>query len=143
MFIGEYQHTIDEKGRLAVPVTFRRILKDGAVVTRGLDNCLFLYHHQEWKKLAGKLVDLPLGKAKSRAFARLMLAGAHEVVIDTQGRINLPLHLIHYAGLKKRAVVAGLYNRIEIWDVARWTKYKVQAEKETDAIAESLGELGV
>lgn len=141
MFIGEYQHTIDEKGRVAVPAEFRRRLTKGAVVTRGIDNCLFLYTPAEWKKLAQKVMNLPLGQAKSRAFARLMLAGAHEVSFDNQGRINLPAHLASYARLTKKVVVAGLYNRIELWDAGAWEEYKKKAESESEAIGESLGEV--
>lgn len=143
MFIGEYQHQLDEKGRLAVPVRFRSKLHEGAVATRGIDNCLFLYSKQEWEKLADKLVNLPLSQAKSRAFARLMLAGAFEVSTDAQGRINIPEYLIKYANLKKKVVLAGLYNRVEIWDSAAWSRYKIKAEKDSEKIAESLGELGV
>lgn len=143
MFIGEYQHNIDDKGRLAVPAKFRAQLKKGAVVTRGLDNCLFLYPAAEWKKLADKLINLPISQARSRAFARLMLAGASEVSFDVQGRINLPEYLIKYGSLKKKAIIAGLYNRIEIWDARVWSTYKIKAEKDSDKIAESLGELGV
>ena len=93
MFIGEYQHSLDQKGRLAVPVKFRAELKKGAVVTKGLDNCLFLYPKSEWQKLAKKLVNLPINKANTRAFSRLMLAGAMEVEFDKQGRIMLPEYL--------------------------------------------------
>ena len=143
MFIGEYQHSIDSKGRIAVPAKFRQRLRIGAVVTRGLDNCLFLYPKEEWQKLAHKLVNLPLSQAKSRAFARLMLAGAYEVKTDSQGRINVPDYLINYAHLKKRTTIAGLYNRIEIWNSSIWARYKSKAEKESEKIAESLGELGV
>lgn len=143
MFIGEYQHNIDEKGRLALPAKFRVKLKKGAIVTRGLDHCLFVYPEEEWQKLAEKLMSLPLNQARSRAFARLMLSGAHEVEIDVQGRINVPDHLLQYASVKKKAVIAGVYNRIEIWDLHLWTKYKAKAEKESDSIAESLGALGV
>jgi MraZ protein len=143
MFIGEYQHNLDAKGRLAVPAKFRARLKKGAVVTRGLDTCLFLYTQREWKTLAEKLITMPLSQSKSRAFARLMLAGAHEADIDSQGRINVPDHLILYAKLQKKTIVAGLYNRIEIWKETEWKKYKAQAEKDSEKIAESLGELGI
>ena len=111
MFIGEFKHNIDEKGRLAIPVKFRSDLAKGAVVTRGLDDCLFVYTLEEWEKLANKLSNLPISQAKARAFARLMLAGAMDVVPDKQGRINLPEYLRQYAGLKKEVIVAGLYNR--------------------------------
>ncbi|MFZ6035899.1 MAG: division/cell wall cluster transcriptional repressor MraZ [Patescibacteria group bacterium] len=143
MFIGEYHHSIDEKGRLAVPVKFRRELAKGAVVTRGLDNCLFLYTATEWKVLADKLAKLPISKANTRAFARLMLAGAMDVEIDGQGRIVVPDYLRTYAGMKKKVVIAGLYNRLEIWDETKWDQYKAGTEKQSGDIAEALGELGV
>ena len=143
MFIGEYQHAIDEKGRLAVPVKFRIKLAKGAVVTRGLDNCLFLYTEGEWKNLAERLAKLPISKANTRAFARLMLAGAMDVSLDKQGRIILPDYLRKYAGIGKNVIVAGLYNRLEIWDEAKWETYKSGTEKSSGDIAEALGELGV
>lgn len=143
MFIGEYQHTLDDKGRLAIPVKFRNKLTGGAVVTRGLDNCLFVYSMAEWKKLAEKLAALPMSQADSRAFARLMLAGATDVRVDKQGRVMIPEYLREYAGLSKDAVVAGLFNRMEVWDRATWDKYKTKTEKKADAIAEKMGELGI
>jgi len=143
MFIGEYQHNLDQKGRLAIPVKFRAELKKGAVVTKGLDNCLFLYPKSEWQKLAKRLVTLPISKANTRAFSRLMLAGAMDVDIDKQGRIMLPDYLRKYAGLSKKSIIAGLYNRLEIWNEVTWEKYKNSTEKESGDIAEALGELGV
>ncbi len=143
MFIGEYSHSVDQKGRLAVPTKFRKLLGSNAVVTRGLDNSLFLYTNKEWKKLAEKLAALPFSHKQSRAFARLMLAGAMEVTIDKQGRIMLPDYLRTFAKIKKKAVMAGLYNRIEIWDKAAWEKYKKATEKESGVIAEDLFELGI
>lgn len=143
MFIGEYSHSIDEKGRLAIPIKFRADLAKGAVVTRGLDNCLFLYSQSEWQKLADKLSKLPISKANTRAFARLMLAGAMDVEIDRQGRIILPDYLRKFAGIKKKVIVAGLYNRLEIWDELKWQRYKRGTEIKSGDIAEQLGELGV
>ncbi|MFH1226221.1 MAG: division/cell wall cluster transcriptional repressor MraZ [bacterium] len=143
MFIGEYYHNLDEKGRLAVPVKFRQRLAKGAVVTRGLDNCLFLYTKDEWAILAEKLAKLPISKANTRAFARLMLAGAMDVEFDTQGRIVLPDYLRKYADIRKKVVIAGLYNRLEIWDEEIWSQYKKGTEKKSGDIAEALGELGV
>jgi len=143
MFIGEFHHTIDEKGRLAIPVKFRSAFKNGAVVTRGLDKSLFLYTNIEWKKLAEKLAALPISQSKSRAFARLMLAGAMDVSLDKQGRIVLPDYLRTYGTLQKKAVVAGLYNRVEIWSEEEWEQYKKQTENSSNDIAEALGELGV
>ncbi len=143
MFIGEYNHNLDEKGRLAVPVKFRNDLKKGAVVTKGLDGCLFLYTINEWKILAEKLSKLPISQSGTRAFARLMLAGAMDVQVDKQGRIVIPDYLRKYAGMKKKIVVSGLYNRLEIWDENSWEKYKRRTEKESEDIAEKLGEIGV
>ena len=143
MFIGEYNHNLDTKGRLAVPAKFRNLLKGGAVVTRGLDNCLFLYPKKQWEVLAKKLAALPISQAKARAFSRLMLAGAMEVEFDTQGRITLPEYLRKFAVLKKNTTIAGLYDRLEIWDESVWNKYKTGAEGKSSDIAEALGELGV
>ena len=143
VFIGEYNHTIDDKGRLAIPVKFRQDLAQGAVVTRGLDTSLFLFPKEEWDKLASKLASLPLGQSNSRAFARLMLAGAMDVEMDKQGRLVLPEYLRQYAGIKKSVVVAGLYTRLELWDEGKWNAYKSSTEKEVGDIAEKMGELGV
>ncbi|MCX6798292.1 MAG: division/cell wall cluster transcriptional repressor MraZ [Candidatus Falkowbacteria bacterium] len=143
MFIGEYNHNLDDKGRLAIPAKFRNILKKGAVVTKGLDNCLFLYSKEQFEKIAQKFASLPLSQAKARAFARHMLAGAMEVDFDNQGRITLPEYLRDFSGLKKSIIIAGLYNHLEIWPEAAWKKYKSEAEKNSNAIAEELGDLGV
>jgi len=143
MFIGEYQHLIDDKGRLAVPAKFRAALKGGAIVTRGLDSCLFIFTKKEWEILAGKIKALPISQSNSRAFSRLMLGGAMEVNLDVQGRILLPDYLQEYAGLKKQAIIAGLYNRLEIWDEASWKKYKDKTEASSDDISEKLDGLGI
>lgn len=143
MFIGEYQHNLDEKGRIAIPVKFRADLAPGIVVTRGLDSCLFVYTKEEWQKLADKLATLPISKANTRAFSRLMLAGAMDGELDKQGRLILPDYLRDFAGIKKKVVITGLYNRLEIWDEAKWQNYKQSTEAESGDIAEALGELGV
>lgn len=143
MFIGEYTHNLDQKGRLAVPAKFRKVLSKGAVVTRGLDNCLFLYTKDEWQKLADKLAALPISQANTRAFSRLMLAGAMDVEIDKQGRMLIPDYLRSYAGAQKKVVITGLYNRLEIWDEKAWEKYKKATESKSNDIAEALGELSV
>jgi len=139
MFIGEFHHTLDDKGRLAVPVKFRAELAQGAVVTRGLDRSLFLYPKEEWEKLAAKIAALPLSQADTRAFARLMLAGAMDVDIDKSGRITIPEYLRQYAGLLKNAVVTGLYDRVEIWDETAWNEYSTKTENTGNDIAERLG----
>lgn len=143
MFIGEYQHNIDEKGRLQIPAKLRQKLGKGAVVTKGLDNCLFLYPKTDWSSLADKLSKLPISKSSTRAFARLMLAGAMDVEIDSQGRMLLPEYLRDYAALNKKVVITGLYSRLEIWDQTAWLKYKKATEKNSSANAETLGDIGV
>ncbi|MBI2476937.1 division/cell wall cluster transcriptional repressor MraZ [Candidatus Uhrbacteria bacterium] len=143
MFLGEYHHALDEKGRIAIPTKFRAALKKGAVVTRGLDGSLVLYTADAWKSLAQKLAALPISKQTSRAFARLMLAGAMDVGIDGQGRITIPEYLRTYASMKKNVVVAGLFNRLELWDEAAWDVYKKKTEAAGADIAEQLGELNI
>lgn len=143
MLLGEYQHNMDPKGRIAVPAKFRDSMLQGAIVTRGLDDCLFVFALKEWQALAEKLINLPLAQANSRAFVRLMLAGATDVSLDSQGRILIPEYLRKYAGLKKESVVAGLYNRVEIWDAEKWNSYKERSERASQEIAEKLGELGI
>jgi MraZ protein len=143
MFIGEYQHSIDPKKRLAVPSKFRGELKNKVVLTRGLDKCLFIYPMKVWEKLANKLGTIPVGEAATRSFVRLMLAGAVDVEVDRQGRVLVPDYLKEYAGLHKNVIIAGLYDRLEIWDETKWNEYKKSAEKNTDEIAEQLGKLGV
>ncbi len=143
MFIGEFTHNLDSKGRIALPVKFRQKLSGGAIITRGLDRCLFLFPNKEWEILAQKLIALPLAKSDSRAFVRLMLAGAMDVGSDKQGRILIPDYLREYAALKKETVIAGLYNRIEVWDRESWKQYKNKTESASDEIAEKLSELGI
>jgi len=138
IFIGEYNYNLDDKGRLAVPVKFREEIKKGAIVTRGLDNCLFLYTKEEWEKIVEKLSNLPVSQSKARAFSRLMLAGAMEVDCDSQGRINLPDYLRKFAKLEKKTIIAGLFNRLEIWDENLWEEYKKQVEEDSNEIAEEL-----
>jgi len=138
MFIGEYQHNLDVKGRVAIPAKFRAKLTENAIITRGLDRCLFVFTQKEWEVLAQKLISLPLAQANSRAFVRLMLAGATDVEFDSQGRILIPDYLRKYADFKKQIVIAGLYNRIEIWDAETWKEYKQKTESASDEIAEKL-----
>ena len=143
MLIGEYKHNLDAKKRLSIPSKFRKELGEGAVITRGLDNCLFVFPSAHWAKLAEKLGNMPIVQQDSRSFARLLLSGAVEVEFDGLGRILVPEYLKTYAGLKKVAVVAGLYSRLEIWDNEKWESYKANLEKNSDSIAEKLRELGI
>jgi len=143
MLIGEYNHNMDSKGRIAIPAKFREKLGAGAIITRGLDNCLFVFGETEWESLVNKLMSLPLSQANSRAFVRLMLSGARDAEFDAQGRILVPDYLRKYADLKKEIVVAGLYNRVEIWSKEKWEEYKRKTESKTEEIAERLSELGI
>jgi len=138
MFIGEYSHTIDEKSRLAIPIKFRAELASGAIVTKGLDGCLFLYTSTEWHKLVEKLNTMPISQKNARAFSRLILAGAMDVDLDKQGRIVLPKYLTDYAKMDHSVIVAGLFNRLEIWDAKVWQEYKAQTEKDSEVLAEQL-----
>ncbi|MDP3772299.1 MAG: division/cell wall cluster transcriptional repressor MraZ [bacterium] len=143
MLIGEYTHTIDPKKRLAVPAKLRKELGDRVIVTRGLNNCLFVYPLTEWQKLTEKLSNLPMGQGDTRSFLRLLFSGAAEVELDQLGRILVPDYLKQYAGLHQRVVITGVYDRLEIWEEARWNSYKNEVEKNTDMIAEKLGQLGL
>jgi len=143
IFTGEYHHLIDLKRRLAIPAKFRRDFGRKAVVTKGLDGCLFVYPTSVWEKLAEKLGNLPLGERKMRQFVRVTLAGALETDVDRQGRILIPNFLNEFADLEKEAVITGLYDKLEVWNPDRWEKSKTQAEKEKDRVAEELGKLGI
>ena len=143
MLIGEYTHTIDQKNRLSVPSKFRKELGKHVVITRGLDQCLFLYPVAEWKILAEKLSTLPWGKSETRSFVRTMIAGAMDCEIDQLGRILVPDYLKQYGTIAGDAVIVGLYNRVEIWSPALWKQYSEGAQRQTEVIAEKLGELGM
>lgn len=143
MLIGEFKHNLDAKKRLAIPSKLRKELGEGAVLTRGLDNCLFVFPLKAWNEFVQKIGALPFTQKGTRAFSRLMLSGATEVEFDALGRILVPDYLKNYAGLTKTAVIAGVYNRLEIWDENRWLAYKADIEKNSDSIAEKLGELGI
>jgi MraZ protein len=143
LLIGEYTHNIDSKKRFSIPAKMRKEIGDRAYLTKGLDSCLFLYPLSEWQKLAEKLTQLPAGRADIRDLQRTMLGGAVEVEMDALGRILVPEYLKQHAGLKQKVVIAGLYNRCEIWDEEKWNQRSVSAEKNADMIAEKLGELGM
>jgi MraZ protein len=143
MLIGEYTHTLDPKKRLSMPSKFRKELGRKVVVTRGLDNCLFVYPPKEWQKISEKISELPMGQADTRGFGRFMLSGAVEVDVDTAGRILIPDFLKNFAQLKNKVVLAGMYTRIEVWNEKNWSEYKGRIEKQGDQLAEKLGEIGV
>ena len=142
MFIGEYQHSLDEKKRVSLPKSFRAGLGKKVVMTRGLDNCLFIYARTSWEKVAKKLEQLSFAQADTRGFNRFILSGAAEVEVDQAGRILIPDHQKVFAGLKKNIVFAGVSDRVEVWDASRWETYKHGIERKADALAEKLGEIG-
>lgn len=143
MFIGEYKHTLDEKSRVSVPVKLREELGKTMVITHGLNNCLTIYPMPEWREVALKLSRLSMGDPNTRGFSRFMLAGAVEVTADSIGRILIPDFLKQYAQLGDKVVLAGVYDRIEVWNEDAWTAYKTEMQQNADAMAAKLGESGV
>lgn len=143
MFMGEYHHTLDAKGRLIVPARFREGLGDTFIVTRGLDQCLFAYPMSEWRDIEEKLRALPLTKADARSFVRFFFSGAIECELDKQGRIMLPQNLRDYAHMEKDVVAVGVSTRVELWSAERWKEYVESASESFDAIAESIVDLGI
>ncbi len=142
MLLGEFQHNIDQKGRLIIPSKFRGDLGERFIVTRGLDGCLFGYPMAGWQNLEEKLKDLPLAKKESRAFARFFYSGATECELDKQGRVNIPQTLIDYAQLEKECMCVGVCNRFEIWSRERWQDFTDLTAENFDAIAENMIDFG-
>ena len=142
MFYGEFTHTLDEKNRLIVPMRLRGKIRETFVerfiITKGLDNCLFLFTKDEWKLFENKTKALPLTGKDARAYTRHLFSGASECTIDKQGRISIPLYLKNYAQIKKDAIVIGVMNRIEIWSREKWLSYSKNTEKSVNEIAEQL-----
>ncbi len=143
MLIGEYLHTLDAKKRLSLPAKFRKEVGKKVVITRGLDACLFLFPQKSWQKIADKLSSLPFGQADTRGMSRFILAGAADTEVDNAGRILVPDYLKDFADLKSRVVLAGVSDRIEIWNEKTWEEYKHRIEKGADQMAEKLGDLGI
>ena len=143
MLMGEYLHTIDAKGRLILPAKFREELGEMFVITKGLDNCLFVYAKEEWAILEGKLKQLPLAKPEARAFVRFFFGGAAELECDKQGRALVPPNLRDYAQLDKDVIVIGVSNRVEIWSKPVWDEYSKRISPTVAAIAENLVDLGI
>ena len=142
MFMGEYGHTIDAKGRIIVPVKFRESLGDNFIITKGLDNCLFVYTNEEWQRFEEKLKTLPLTNKNARTFTRFFLAGAASVEVDKQGRILLPSVLREFAGLEKDVVLVGVASRIEIWSKDRWLQSISTYDDDMDEVAANMESLG-
>ncbi|MBE3596288.1 MAG: division/cell wall cluster transcriptional repressor MraZ [Hydrogenibacillus sp.] len=138
MLLGEHRHMLDDKGRLTIPSKFRDALGERVILTRGLEQSLFVYPMDEWEKLAQKLRALPFTKADARAFTRFFFSGAVEAEFDRQGRITIPKPLLAYAGIEKACVVIGVMNRLEIWEEGRWEAY---AAAQSALVAETAEKL--
>ncbi len=143
MFIGEYIYTIDKKGRINVPAKFRERLGDTFFITKGLDNCLFVFPESEWRNFENKLKQLPLTNRNARAFVRLFFAGATECSLDKQGRVTIAQNLRDFGEFEKEIAIVGVSTRIEIWSKNNWDKYNDSANISYDDIAEQMAELGI
>ena len=143
MLIGEYLHTLDNKKRLSLPAKFRKEVGKKVVITRGLDSCLFMFPLKAWEEIAAKLQQLPIGGADTRGMSRFLLSGAVESDVDSAGRILVPDFLKDFADLKSRVVLAGVADRVEIWNEKNWEEYKRRIEKGADQMAQTLGDLGI
>jgi MraZ protein len=140
MFLGEYLHTFDTKNRISVPSRFRKDLGRAVVVTRGLDHCIYVYSRKAWEKRAAQYATESSGNAAQRGLARLFLAGSFEADVDGSGRVLVPENLKAFAGIKEKAVVAGVADRVEIWEESAWKKYTAQIERDADTFAERVGD---
>lgn len=138
MLMGEYHHSIDDKGRLIIPAKFREELGEKFIVTRGIDNCLFVYSESSWIKIVNKLESLPFTKKDARAFVRFFLSGATGAEFDKQGRINLTSSLISYANIDKECIIIGTGDRLEIWSEKSWNEFFNSAKDTMSDIAENL-----
>jgi len=143
MFLGEYQHSLDSKGRITVPAKFRDQLSDRFVATKGLENCIFLYPLKEWRNIEEKLHSLPMTRADARSFVRFFFSGASELEVDKQGRTVLPSNLREYAGIDKDVVIIGVGSRAEIWAGDKWVEYNQEKAGQYEQLAESLVDLGI
>lgn len=143
MFIGQYEHAVDEKGRIAIPAKFRSVFKSGAIITKGLDGCLFVFTKEKWNKMAENIGRLPETKSSARVYSRLILASAVEGEFDNQGRVLIPSYLREYAKLRKKGIVAGIYDRVEIWSEESWKKEMSKIDIEAGKVVEELSEIGV
>ena len=143
MFIGEYEHTVDVKGRIIMPSKLRENIGEKFIITKGLDKCLFAYSKSEWTNFEEKLKTLPLTNKNARDFVRFFLSGAVECEIDKQGRFLVPANLRTYANIDKEIVIIGVGTRLEIWDKSSWTNYSSEENISADEIAENMTMLGI
>lgn len=143
MLIGEYNHTLDEKNRMSLPVRFRKELGKSIVLSPGLDNCLSVFTVKEWQKISEKLSDSSMIASDNRSFSRFMFGQATQVEVDKNGRILIPENLKNRSKLGSKVIVIGVQNRAEIWNENAWNDYKKVVEKEADQLADKLGQIGV
>ena len=143
MFLGEFQHSLDAKGRLTLPAKFRDALADGLVITKGMENCLFVFSRSEWPSLQDKVQSLPMIKKDARKFTRFFFGGAMEEDLDKQGRVLIPENLRQYAQLNREVVIIGVSNRLEVWNKENWEEYVKEAESSYVEVAEELTDLGL
>lgn len=143
MLLGEYNHNLDTKGRVSIPAKFRDDLGSSFIVTKGLDNCLFIYSKSEWETFETKLKTLPLTNPNARNFIRFFFSGATECELDKQGRINIPQNLRDYAGLTKEVYLIGVSTRVEIWNKENWENYTSPDNMDLDEIAGQMSNLGI
>lgn len=143
MLIGEYLHVLDGKKRVSLPTKFRKEIGTTVVITRGLDSCLFMFSQSAWESIARKLAQLPVGQADTRGISRFLLAGAVETEVDSAGRILIPDFLKDFAQLETKVVLAGVADRVEIWNESAWSDYKKHIEGSASLMAQTLGDLGI
>ena len=143
MLLGEYEHSIDTKGRIAMPAKLREGLGAKFIITKGLDGCLFVYAMDEWQRVEQKLASLPMSRKTARDFTRFLFGGACEAECDKQGRVLLPANLRRYAALERDAVIVGVGSRAEIWDTAKWQQYNEESAEDVNELAEQLADLGI
>ncbi len=143
MFLGEFEHTIDDKGRVAIPARFREEMQEGFIITRGFDNCLQAFPRPTWQDLAHRISTLSLGNEEARHLRRLLFSGANEVTFDRQGRILIPQNLREYASLSEKVVIAGMHTFFELWSPERWQTVLSTLDSSGRIIAEQLADLGV
>lgn len=143
MFLGEFEHNIDSKGRLTIPAKFKDQLAGGLVVTRGLDGCLWIYSREEWQKVAEKIAKLSMTNTEARRFTRFMFSSASESIPDRNGRVIIPQKLLQHASIEREVVVAGVMNKIEIWNPAGWQEEQTKMTEDPESLAAQLADLGI
>jgi MraZ protein len=143
LLLGQYRHSVDNKGRLIIPNEFRKDLSNTLYVTKGIENCVFVFSETTWQVLAGKIASLPMAKKAGREFARIFLANASEETIDAQGRITIPRHLREYAEIDKKVVTVGIGERMEIWSESLWDQHAAEVEGKYEDITEEIMDTGI